>query len=556
MSRRSTWLAVAVSLVALVAGAARGDVSLASVFGENMVLQRGMKVPVWGEADAGEQVTVSLCGQEARARADGDGAWRVTLAAMEAGGPFTMSVTGKNAIELKNVLVGEVWVCSGQSNMAMTVNRCANAKQEIAAATFPRIRFFTVKRVTSAKPLDSVSGQWVECSPKTAGGFSGVGYFFGRKLHRALGVPMGLINTSWGGTPAEAWTSLPRLQATPELKPILDRWGERLEAYPEVLRKYEEGPLRKWKDRKAKAQQAVAAARKALQAAHAPDEKQAAQKTLDKARQQLRRLRRPPRRPRGPHSPHRPANLYNAMIRPLIPLAIRGAIWYQGESNAHRAYQYRTLFPTMIRDWRARWGQGDFPFYWVQLANFLKVDEQPRSDPWPELREAQTMTLSLPHSGQAVIIDIGEARDIHPRNKQHVGLRLALNALAQDYGKDVVGASPMFDSMTVEDGKVRVKFRNLGGGLVAKSFTDPVTESGPTLAKRFGRDDFLSLRPKAQVHGFAVAGADRQFVWADEATLDGDCVVVASAKVARPVAVRYAWSNNPVCNLYSKAGLP
>jgi len=509
---RLRWTALALGLAVLLAGPAQADVKLASVLGENMVLQQGMKAPVWGTADAGEQVTVTICGQTARATADAGGKWEVTLAPLKAGGPFEMTVKGKNTIALKNVLVGEVWVCSGQSNMAMTVNRCTNPKEEAAAATFPMIRLFKVRNVTSDKPLDSTDGQWVECSPKTVPGFSAVGYFFGRKLHQELKVPIGLINTSWGGTPAEAWTSLPTLKATPELKPILDRWDAILAKEPELQKQYQE-KLKVW-------QEAVKKAKAAK--------------------------KRPPRRPRGPagsKSPHRPASLYNGMIAPLLPMAIKGAIWYQGESNAGRAYQYRTLFPTMIKDWRKSWGY-DLSFYWVQLANFMKVEAEPKNAGWPELREAQTMTLALPNTGEAVIIDIGEARNIHPKNKQDVGLRLALNALAKDYGQKIAHASPMLDSIAVEGAKVRVKLKNVGGGLVAKPFTDPVTPNGPTLEKRFGVD-VAPLRPKTQVLGFAVAGEDKKFVWADEATIDGDCVVVSSKAVAKPVAVRYAWENNP-----------
>ena len=551
---RLRWTALALGLAVLLAGPAQADVTLASVLGENMVLQQGMKAPVWGTADAGEQVTVTLCGQTAEATADANGKWQATLAPLKAGGPFEMTVKGKNTITLKNVLVGEVWVCSGQSNMAMTLNRCTNPKEEAAAATFPKIRLFTVSRKTSAKPLDAVGGKWVACSPTTAPGFSGVGYFFGRKLHQELKVPIGLINTSWGGTPAEAWTSMPSLKATPELKPLLDRWATALEDYPAALQKYKDGPLKVWQDKVKAADAALKAAQAALKEANTPAEKQARTAALNKAKAVRGRLRRQPRPPQGPESPHCPASLYNGMIAPLLPMAVKGAIWYQGESNAGRAYQYRTLFPTMIQDWRKSWGHS-LSFYWVQLANYKNVEAEPKDAGWPELREAQTMTLALPNTGEAAIIDIGEARDIHPKNKQDVGLRLALNALAKDYGQKIAHASPMLDSMKVEGAKVRVKLKNVVGGLVAKPFTDPVTPSGPTLEKRFGVD-VAPLRPKTQVLGFAVAGEDKKFVWADEATIDGDSVVVSAKAVAKPVAVRYAWENNPVCNLYSKAGLP
>ena len=555
MARRGQIVVALVVALVVCAAPAWADVALASVLGEHMVLQQGKTVPVWGTAEAGEAVSVALCGQTAKATAGADGTWKVELAPLKAGGPFEMTVKGKNAIALKNVLVGEVWVCSGQSNMAMSVGRCFNAKEEAAAAKFPQIRLFKVKNVIADKPLDSTEGQWAECSPQTAPGFSGVGFFFGRKLHQELKVPIGLINTSWGGTPAEAWTSRPTLDAAAELKPILDRWDEVKAKYPAALKAYQEGPLKKWEERVAPLRKAVAAAQKAQREAKTPEAKKAAANALRTAQASLRKVRRP-RGPRGHESPHRPSSLYNGMIAPLLPMAIQGAIWYQGESNAGRAYQYRLLFPTMIKDWRKSFAQGDVSFYWVQLANFLKIDAEPKADPWPELREAQFMTLALPKTGEAVIIDVGAFNDIHPRNKQTVGLRLALNALAKDYGQKIVCSGPRYDSMKVEGSKVRISLKHVGGGLVAPAFTDPVTPCGPALQKRFGVDDPAAQRPKAQVLGFAVAGEDKVFVWADEAVIEGGCVVVSSSKVAKPVAVRYGWSNNPICNLYNTAGLP
>ena len=537
------------ALLLVAASPAAADVKLASILGENMVLQQGAKVPIWGTADPAEKVTVTICGKEATVAADANGKWRVTIAPLAAGGPFEMTVKGKNTIALKNVLVGEVWVCSGQSNMAMALRPCNNAQEEIAKANSPEIRLFSVARKTSGEPLDAVGGQWVECSPKTVGGFSAVGYFFGRKLHQELKVPIGLINTSWGGTPADAWTSRPAFEAVPELKPILEHWDQIVADHPAAVQKFKEVQLPKLKE-------ALQKATEALKEAQQLPDPTARSEAVAKARRQVHLTRRRMGGPTGPVSPHRPANLYNGMIAPLIPLAIKGAIWYQGESNAGRSYQYRKLFPTMIESWRKGWGQGDFAFYWVQLANFRGVVPEPAESGWAELREAQTMTLSLPNTGEAVIIDIGEARDIHPRNKQDVGLRLALNALALTYGKKIVYSGPRFDSMKVEGAKARVKFKQVGAGLVAKPFADPVTVNGPTLAKRFGIAITPELRPKTDVLGFAVAGEDKKFVWADEATIEGDCVVVSSTKVAKPVAVRYAWGNNPVCNLSNKEGLP
>jgi sialate O-acetylesterase len=330
------------------------------------------------------------------------------------------------------------------------------------------------------------------------GGFSAVGYFFGRDLHKELGVPVGLINTSWGGTPAESWTTRPTLEEDPEFVPIVERWNQARENYPEQKKKHEEA-LAKWKEevQKAKAEG-----------------------------------KQPPRQPSPPlfeRKQYEPASLYNGMIAPLIPYAIKGAIWYQGESNAGRAYQYRSLFSAMIRDWRREWGQGAFPFLFVQLANFMAREPEPADSAWAELREAQSVALRLPKAGQAVIIDIGEADNIHPKNKQDVGYRLALNALAIAYGRDIVYSGPTFKSMELEGDRIRLHFDHIGGGLEAKG-------GGP-------------------LKGFAIAGEDGKFVWAD-AAIEGDAVVVRSAQVAHPVAVRYAWANNPECNLYNKEGLP
>lgn len=373
-----------------------------------------------------------------------------------------------------------------------------NAKDEIAAADYPKIHLFTVPNTVAATPQANCGGNWAECSPKTVGGFSGVAYFFGRELFKTLNVPIGLIHTSWGGTPAESWTSKPALEADPDYRPILDRFAKRLEDYPKAKENFAK-QSEQWQvaAEKAKAEGKIA-----------------------------------PKKPNPPGDPTRdpwmPSGLYNAKIAPLVPSGIQGAIWYQGESNADRAYQYRKLFPAMIQDWRKNWAQGDFPFVWVQLANFMARKAEPGPSDWAELREAQQMTLSLPKTGTALAIDIGDARDIHPKNKQEVGRRLALAALAIAYGKDIPFSGPLYDSMTVEGSAIRLKFKHVNGGLVSK---------GEKLA------------------GFAIAGEDKNFVWAD-AKLDGEAVVVSSPKVERPVAARYAWANNPEVSLYNKAGLP
>ncbi len=474
------------------------DVELPAVIGDNMVVQRHQRVPIWGTADAGEKVTVTFAGQQVTTTARSDGHWIVHLTALAAGGPYEMTVAGKNTVRLQNVLVGEVWACSGQSNMQWSVQASNNAQEEIAAADHPQMRLLTVPRVPASEPASDIEAQWVVCSPQTVPGFSAVAYFFGREMQKELGVPVGLINTSWGGTPAESWTTRPTLEGDPDFAPIVERWNQARENYPEQKKKHEEA-LAKWKEE--------------------------AEKAKAEGKQ-------PPRQPGAPlfeQKHYEPSALYNGMIAPLIPYAIRGAIWYQGESNAGRAYQYRKLFSAMIRDWRREWGQGAFPFLFVQLANFMAREAEPAESAWAELREAQSMTLRLPKAGQAVIIDIGEANDIHPKNKQDVGRRLALNALAIAHGRDIVYSGPVYRSMETEGDRIRLHFDHVGGGLVAKG-------GGP-------------------LRGFAIAGEDRKFVWAD-AAIEGDSVVVHSEGVPNPVAVRYAWANNPECNLYNEEGLP
>jgi sialate O-acetylesterase len=490
------------SMVLLLAGtgAVYADVKLPAIIGDDMVLQQGGKVPIWGWADPGEEVMVGVSWNSMKwaVTADKDGKWLFRMNAPKAGGPYEMTLTGKNSITIKNILVGEVWVCSGQSNMEFALRQANNAQQEIADANYPNIRLFTVRRKVAEKPQSDCEGNWSECIPETVPGFSAVGYFFGRDLYRQLKVPIGLIHTSWGGTPAEAWTRRGVLESDPDFAPILKRYDDAVARYPQARKEYEQ-KLAEWKQ------------------------------AVEKAKAEGTNSPRRPGAPFGPGSPYEPAGLYNAMIAPLIPYGIQGAIWYQGESNAGRAYQYRKLFPDMIKNWREDWGEGQFPFLFVQLANFMKTKPEPGDSAWAELRETQLMTLSLPNTGMAVIIDIGEADDIHPKNKQDVGKRLALWALAKTYGKDIVYSGPIYKSMKVDDGKIVLSFDHVGGGLIAKG--------------------------DEQLKGFAIAGSDRKFVWAD-AKIDGDTVVVSSDNVSEPIAVRYAWADNPVCNLYNKEDLP
>jgi sialate O-acetylesterase len=461
----------------------RAELKLHALFSDGMVLQSDFACPVWGTVEPGEELSVSIAGQKKTTKAGADGKWSLKLDPLKAGGPHELVVAGRNSVTVHDVLVGEVWICSGQSNMEWVVNNSNNPAEEKAAATFPKIRHYLVPKRMETAPVSDVGGSWKICSPESVGGFTAVGYFFGRELHQKLNVPVGLIHTSWGGTAAEVWTSKRVIDSTEGLKPMAESYPKKLEAYEKQV-----------------ASNAEAAAK--AKAENKPG-------------------------PKGIH-PTVPALLYNGMIANIIPYGIRGAVWYQGESNASRAKEYQTLFPAMIKNWREDWGQGDFPFGFVQLANFMARKEQPADSAWAELREAQTMTLALPKTGMAVIIDIGDAKDIHPRNKQDVGKRLALWAQSQVYGKDIVYSGPLFESLKVDGGKARVSFKHAGGGLVAKG-------------------DKLS--------GFAVAGEDRVFVWAD-ATIDGNAVVVSSDKVQKPVAVRYAWADNPECNLYNKEGLP
>lgn len=489
--------------VLTIAAAARSEIALPAIIGDHMVLQQGTELPIWGWAEPGESVVVTIGEQKHSTTADEEGRWMVRLDPLTAGGdPLTMIVAGKNKVEVNDILVGEVWLCSGQSNMQWPVSATWNADLEMAAAKHPQIRLMTVNTPGIQKPLEDFNGQWQVCSPQTVGGFSAVGYYFGQQLQQILDVPVGLIDNSWGGSSCEAWVRRPLLQDNDIYGPLLERWAK-TEANPEMKESYEkfEAARLQW---------------------HA-DARQAR-----KSGQPL------PSTPPWPNNSmvtqHRPGNLYNGRVKPIMPFAIRGAIWYQGESNASRAYQYRELFPLMIQNWRDDWGQGDFPFYWVQLADFKNEKSEPGESDWAELREAQTKTLSLPHTGQAVIIDIGEGADIHPRNKLEVAKRLARLALAKDYGLQFASQSPVYRSHEIKDGKIEVSFDQAGSGLRSVD--------------------------RREVIGFAVAGEDKVWHWA-QARIEGpDKVVVWSDNVPEPVAARYAWSDNPVCNLYSKEGLP
>lgn len=503
MIRRPTLLFALFPAVALGTGlsAARGDVKLPNIFGSHMVLQQGLNDRVWGTADAGEEITVTIAGQKKTTKAGADGKWSVMLDPLGAGGPYTMTVKGRNEIKYDDVLVGEVWICSGQSNMQWDVAAANDPDLESLAAHFPNIRLISVPQVGTQEPQSNFDGKWDVCTPDTARSFSAVGYFFGRQLHQTLGVPVGLIDDAWGGSACEAWIRRDRLAADERYQPLMARWDEIEKRFPEDKAAYEV-KLAEWK---------VAA---------------------EKAKNEGKQAPQPPNNPDGlMRGNSRPGNIYNGVLLPTIGYGIRGAIWYQGESNAGRAYQYRDLFPLMISSWREEWGIGDFPFYWVQLADFMAEKTEPADSSWAELREAQTMTMDkLPNAGEAVIIDIGEGQDIHPRNKQDVAKRLARWALARDYGIDVPYHSPRYKSMEKVDGKITLTFDYVGPGL--KSFDVP------------------------EVRGFAIAGDDKRFVSAKAKLVGNDKIEVTSDQVKEPVAVRYAWADNPVCNVYSRNGLP
>lgn len=632
--------------------------SVNPMFSDNMVLQRQMRVAVWGTGVPGEVISLQIHGRKYSITVDKNGKWSTRISALPVGGPYIMKVSGKEkVITFKNILSGDVWVCSGQSNMQWSVIRSKNAKQEIAAAKYPNIRLFAVKRTVSETPLDHVSGKWQKCTPNTIKHFSAVAYFFGRALHKDLKVPIGLIHTSWGGTPAEAWTRQDYLSSNPILKPIMERHYRKLKAYPENLEAYKK-QLVEWKSKSGKKGggryhkdsgtagikggwekttfndskwktmklpglweskmniDGVVWFRKTVDipkdwagkkltlslamiddfdmsyfngvkvgqmGAKTPDTWQTRRKYTIPAKlvkpgkaliavrvfdyygaggiygipdnmslkavdskQSIKlagnwkykvalklypkTLSHRPRLPYGAKHPHYAGGLYNAMINPLIPYGIKGAIWYQGESNAGRAWQYRALLPAMINCWRKAWNQGDFPFLVVQLANFRNARTKPANSAWAELREAQSLTVKeLPACGLAVAIDIGEAKNIHPKNKQDVGKRLELAALKIAYGKNIVFSGPTYRSQQIKGNKIIIEFDNIGGGLVAKG--------GPL--KRF-----------------AIAGKDKKFIWAN-AVIKASTVIVSSPEVKNPVAVRYAWSDNPDgCNLYNKAGLP
>ncbi|MDR3309303.1 MAG: TIM barrel protein [Tannerella sp.] len=454
---------------------ALADVRLPQYISDNMIFQREAPVKIWGWAPTGEAVTVSINGQSQKATADKDGIWNVSLKPLPVGGPYLLSIKGKqDSYTFKNILSGDIWVCGGQSNMEMPLagwGKVNNYEREIEASAYSQIRLLSVPHQVAGRPQrDAIMSGWQECNPLTSPEFSAIGYFFGRELFYKLDIPIGLIHSNWGGTGVEMWTT-----------------GETMKTVSQYDSLMAEVSKSDFADRVGK--------------------------VITNPNQY-------------------PSMLYNAMIAPLTAYPVKGAIWYQGEHNAGMAYLYRTLFPNMINDWRRVWNQPEMPFYFVQLANFMSPSNQPGNSAWAELREAQHLTLKLPNTGEAVAIDIGDAKDIHPKNKQDVAHRLALNALSKTYGKEEVEYSgPEYKSMKIDGNKIILTFEHVAQGLTARN--------------QYG-----------YLHGFSIAGDDKRFVWA-KAYIVGNTVVVSSDNVSSPVAVRYGWADNPDdVNLYNSVGLP
>lgn len=493
---------LAICITALfAAGALHANVVMAPLFTDGAVLQRDKPVPVWGTADAGEQITVSFAGHTVSTTANPAGKWRVDLPALGASSESrTLSVSGENTITLRDVVVGEVWLASGQSNMELMMLNSYDGKFEALAANYPLVRRFKVEKQVAEAPSSACKGAWMPTAPDNVGRFTAVGYFFAVDLHRALGVPVGIINSSWGATRVEAWMDAASAAASKGsvFAAIHSRWAETLADWPQAKAKAD-AVVKQWEAERDKAA-----------AASQPFKK------------------RRPVDPWGPGHSATPSGLYNGMIHPLVPYALRGAIWYQGESNARRAHEYRELFTAMITGWRAQFAQGDFPFYWVQLANFRDIGI--RETDYAFLRGAQTEALALPNTGQAVTIDIGNVTDIHPRNKKDVGRRLALLALARTYGKTtLVDSGPVFEKATIEGSTMRVEFKKSNALLTSPRGEQPA--------------------------GFELAGADR-FFYPATARIDNNTIIVSSQQVPTPVAVRYAWRNSPEAGLFNTEGLP
>lgn len=448
----------------------QAKVVLPTIYSDGMVLQRNQPIRIWGQAAPKEKVIVTFAGQQQVVNANTDGHWETRLSPLKEGGPYELQVLGKeNQIEIKDILIEDVWLCSGQSNMQWVVNNVTNAEVEKKNANYPQIRTLNVPRRMELVPIDTINAKWTVCSPETVGSFSGVAYFFAKKVHEETHIPIGIINSSWGGTIIETWTSL---EASNSIS------SEHLNCYTK-----EDKLL--------------------------PPTKYFALKNKKAARNDY------------------PSLVYNAMIHPLLSLSIKGVIWYQGENNVGNAEPYTDWLTCMIGDWRQRW-KTELPFYIIQLPNFDSINKKPL---WAEIREAQYKALSVSDTHLIVTSDLGEPHDLHPHNKQDIGMRVALQVLHHEYNRtDIFSESPMYQQMEIKGNKVVITFKNTGSGLEIRS--------------RYGC-----------LQGFSIAGEDKTFHWA-QAQLKGNQVIVWSPNVTHPIAVRYNWENNPDGNLYNKDGLP
>ncbi len=499
-------------LLFLFSGSLTAKVKLASPFGDHMVLQRNTLVPIWGTASPGEKINLTFKNQKKTITADATGSWKINLDKLKAGGPYNLVISGENTITMNDIYVGEVWVCSGQSNMDFTVARedrywCGvfNEKEEVASANYPLIRVFDTDFSPRNEPQTEVVGKWEIVSPQTVGHISAAAYFFARDLQNKLKIPIGLITTAYGASTAEAWISGSALQSNPKFTTLLNAFQEKLTKYLQdtaAQSKYKVA-FEKWKVDAAKAK------------AEGKDELKG------------------PKNPNPVVDQHNPSVLWNGMVAPLVPYAIRGALWYQGESNSPTASIYRELMETLITDWRSQWGQDNFPFIYVQLANIGKEVETVPAKGGTEAikREAQLQNLSIPNTAMVVAIDNADPdnqANVHPKNKQEIGRRLALAARNIVYGEKVAFSGPIYDKMKVEENYIRLFFKYTDGGLITKD---------------------------GQLKGFAIAGPDKKFVWAN-ASIEGETIKVTSPEITNPVAVRYGWGSNPPTSLYNKANLP
>ena len=492
-------LAVAIAFVSTL----RAELKLPAIIGDHMVLQQKQANPIWGWDAPGTKITVTFAGRTQTATAGADGKWTVKLAAAPANAtPQTLTIAGSEKREIQDVLIGEVWMCSGQSNMGFQLNSDWNGDIEAAASNLPNLRLIKVPQVGTQELKTDFKGQWQASNAETSRRFSAVGFLYGRYIHQILGVPVGLIDNAWGGSAAEAWIRRETIEKDPRFATLMANTVKReADLQSESAKANHEAAMTKWKETSEKAKAAG---------------------------------KNPPNPPPSPQQwltgNARPGNIFAGIVHPTLGYGMKGVIWYQGESNASRAYEHAQLFPFLIEQWRKEWGQGDFSFYWVQLADYMAEKPQPGESAWAELRETQTKTLALPNTGQAVIIDLGEGKDIHPKNKHDVAARLVRWALVKDYGLKFAYRSPEFKSVAIAGNKATVTLDCFGSSLRAFDVTE--------------------------ARGFAVCGEDKVWHWATGKVVGKDRVEVWSDAVAAPIAVRYAWADNPVCNLTSAEGLP